>query len=187
MHVSRIKCCVNNSEKFFRSQVKFLPLLNQERREHADVRLLVTTHADNKHLFDGKATNKDAFEKIAERFTKASCVLVKQRRGAFKRMGLVTNGTLSSQTEIPNRNFPKVFVNGKRPLPLVGSPPQFPNGFSGKSVIVTFNFQLKFPDVFAKHQWSRWFLQVFVHKFARKQNQIKVNEIITDRTSYGVQ
>ena len=31
-------------------------------------------------------------------------------------MGLGTNGTHSSQTEIPNRNFPKFFVNGKRPM-----------------------------------------------------------------------
>ena len=107
VHVSRLKCCMNNSEKFFCSQVKFLPTVNVERREHADVRLLITIHADNKHLFDGKATNKDAFEKIAEHFTKTSGVLVKRRRGACKRMGLVTNGTLSSQTEIPNRNFPK--------------------------------------------------------------------------------
>ena len=30
-------------------------------------------------------------------------------------MGLVTNETRFSQTEIPNRNFPKFFVNGKRP------------------------------------------------------------------------
>ena len=30
-------------------------------------------------------------------------------------MGHVTNGTRSSQTEIPNRNFPKFIVNGKRP------------------------------------------------------------------------
>ena len=92
--------------------------VNLERREHADVRLLITTHADNKHLFDWKATNKDAFEKIAEQFTKASAFLVKRRRGACKRMGLVTNGTLSSPTEIlriPNRKFPKFFVNGKRP------------------------------------------------------------------------
>ena len=74
-------------------------------------------HADNKHLFDGKATNKDAFEKI-EQFTKACVFLVKRRRGACKRIGLVANGTLSSQTKIPripNRNFPKCFVNGKRP------------------------------------------------------------------------
>ena len=90
--------------------------VNLERRKHADVRLLITTYADNKHLFDGKATNKDAFEKIAEHFTKASGVLVKRRRGACKRMGLVTNGTLSSQTEIPKRNFPNFFVNGKRPM-----------------------------------------------------------------------
>jgi len=27
----------------------------------------------------------------------------------------LANGTCSSQTEIPNGNFPKVFVNGKRP------------------------------------------------------------------------
>ena len=31
-------------------------------------------------------------------------------------MGLVTNGTRFSQTEIPNRKFPNFFVNGKRPL-----------------------------------------------------------------------
>ena len=31
------------------------------------------------------------------------------------RMELVANGTRSSQTEIPNRNFPKDFVNGKCP------------------------------------------------------------------------
>ena len=31
-------------------------------------------------------------------------------------MGLVTNGTHSSQMEIPNGNFPDSFVNGKRPL-----------------------------------------------------------------------
>ena len=76
------------------------------------------------HLFDGKATNKDAFEKIAEQFTKASGFLVERRRGACKRMGLVTNGTLSSQTEIPGiptRNFQKFFVNGKRPFVLSGA------------------------------------------------------------------
>ena len=32
------------------------------------------------------------------------------------RMELVANGTHSSQTEIPNGNFPKCFVNGKRPM-----------------------------------------------------------------------
>ena len=69
-------------------------------------------------IITGKATNKDAFEKTAEQFTKASGFLVKRRGGACKGMGLVTNGTLSSQTEIPRipkRNFPKFFVNGKRP------------------------------------------------------------------------
>ena len=67
-------------------------------------------------IITGKATNKDAFEKTAEQFTKASGFLVKRRGGACKGIGLVTNGTLSSQTEIPRipkRNFPKFFVNGK--------------------------------------------------------------------------
>jgi len=30
-------------------------------------------------------------------------------------MELMSNGTRSSQTEIPDRNFPKLFVNGKGP------------------------------------------------------------------------
>ena len=51
----------------------------------------------NNHLFDGKATNKDAFEKIAEQFTKASGFLVKRRRGACIRMGLVTNRPLQKR------------------------------------------------------------------------------------------
>ena len=75
------------------------------------------TTLNNKNTFG--APYKDAFEKIAEQFTKASGFLVKRRRGACKGMGLVTNGMLSSQTEIPripNRNFPKFFVNGKRPM-----------------------------------------------------------------------
>ena len=44
--------------------------------EDTDVRLLITTYADNKHLFGGKATKKDVFEKIAEQFTKAPGRLV---------------------------------------------------------------------------------------------------------------
>ena len=63
---------------------------------------------------------------MAEQFTKVSVFLVKRRRGACKRMGLVTNKTLSSQTEIPripNRNFPKFFENGKRP-PVLNTPEQ---------------------------------------------------------------
>ena len=66
-------------------------------------------------MFGGKATNKDALEKTAEQFTKASGRLVERQRRACERMGLVKNETHSSQTEIPNRNFPKFFVNGKRP------------------------------------------------------------------------
>ena len=37
----------------------------------------------------------------------------------YHQMECVTNGTHSSQTEIPNRNFLKFFVHGKRPLSLV--------------------------------------------------------------------
>ena len=33
---------------------------NLERWEDADVRLLITTYVDNKHLFEGKATKKDS-------------------------------------------------------------------------------------------------------------------------------
>ena len=129
--------------------------VNLERREHADVRLLITTHADNKHLFDGKATNKDAFEKIAEQFTNASGFLVKRRRGACKRMGLVTNGTLFSQTEIPripNRNFPKFFVNGKHPGTTFSEVPLFPEIFQwNKSQNhVPFTTQPEFPESLGK-------------------------------------
>ena len=81
----------------------------------ADARLLIITYADNKHLIGGKTTKKNLFKKLAEQFTKASGRLFKRQRGACERMGLVTNGTHSSQTEIPNRNFWEIFVNGKRP------------------------------------------------------------------------
>ena len=74
------------------------------------------SYVDNKHLFVGKATKKDVFEKIAEQFTEASGRLVKRQRGAWERMGLVTNATRSCQTKIPNITFPKFLVNGKRPL-----------------------------------------------------------------------
>ena len=37
----------------------------------------------------------------------------------MNKMGLVTNGTHSSQMEIPNGNFPGLFVNGKRPVVLL--------------------------------------------------------------------
>ena len=45
---------------------------NLERWEDSDVRLLITTWADHKHMFGGKATKKDVFEKIAKHFTKIS-------------------------------------------------------------------------------------------------------------------
>ena len=75
VHVSRVKCCMNNSEKFFCNSSftgEVSTTVNLERWEDADVRLVITTYADNKHLFEGKATKKDVFEKIAGQFTTAS-------------------------------------------------------------------------------------------------------------------
>ena len=75
VHVTRVKCCMNNSEKFFCNSSftgEVSTTVNLERWEDADVRLLITTYADNKHLFGGKATKKDMFDKITEQFTKAS-------------------------------------------------------------------------------------------------------------------
>ena len=66
---------MNNSEKFFCNSSftgEVSTTVNLERWEDADVRLLITTYADNKHLFGGKATKKDMFDKITEQFTKAS-------------------------------------------------------------------------------------------------------------------
>ena len=65
-----ISRCMNNSEKLVLFAGELSTAVNLERWEHADVRLLITTHTNNKYLFDGKATNKDAFEKI-EQLTKA--------------------------------------------------------------------------------------------------------------------
>ena len=39
------------------------------------------------------------------------------KRPGLPRMGLVTNGTRFSQTDIPKRKFQNCFVNGKRPPP----------------------------------------------------------------------
>ena len=43
-----------------------------DRWEDSDVRLLITTWSDHKNMFEGKATKKEVFEKIAEAFTKES-------------------------------------------------------------------------------------------------------------------
>lgn len=43
-----------------------------DRWEDTNVRLLITTYADNKHTFGGKGTKKDVFKKIAGEFTKIS-------------------------------------------------------------------------------------------------------------------
>ena len=66
---------MNNSEKFFCNSSftgEVSTTVNLERWEDADVRPLITTYADNKHLLSGKATKKDMFDKITEQFTEAS-------------------------------------------------------------------------------------------------------------------
>ena len=101
---------------------------------------------DNKRRRKTKATKKDVFEKIAEQLTKASGRLVKRQRGTCERMALVTNGTRSSQTEILNRNFPKFFVNGKRP----NSPSLYRRPYQNSCVItllVTVSSRQKCPAV----------------------------------------
>ena len=115
MTVSLVECCTNKSEKFlcnssFTGEVS--TTVNLARWEDADGRLLIITYADNEHLIGRNATKKDLFEQIPEQFTKASGRLVKRQRGACERVGLLTNVTHSSQTEIPNRKFPKCFVDG---------------------------------------------------------------------------
>ena len=67
MHVSRVKCCMNNSEKFFCNSF-FTGEVG--RWKDTDVSLLITTYADNKCFFGGKGTKKVVFEIIAEQFTK---------------------------------------------------------------------------------------------------------------------
>ena len=47
-----------------------------ERWENADVRLLISIWSDHKHLFGGKSTKKEIFDKIAEQFTATSGRLV---------------------------------------------------------------------------------------------------------------
>ena len=61
VHLSRVKCCMNNSEKFFcNSSFKgeVSSTVNLERWEDADVRLLITTYADNKPFLVGKRQRK---------------------------------------------------------------------------------------------------------------------------------
>ena len=73
VHVFRLKCCMNNSEKFFCNSSftgEVSTPVNLERWKDRDVSFLMTTYADNKYLFGVKGTKKDVFEKIAEQFTK---------------------------------------------------------------------------------------------------------------------
>ena len=68
---------------------------------------VITTYANNKHLFGGKATKKGVFEKTAEQ---TSGRLVKRQRGACERMGLVTNGTRYSQYKCSEFFCKKVYL-----------------------------------------------------------------------------
>ena len=69
---------MNNSEKFlcnssFACEVS--TTVNLQRLEDVDMRLLITTYADNNHLFDGKATKKDKLAKIAEQYAISELLL----------------------------------------------------------------------------------------------------------------
>ena len=68
---------------------------------------VITTYANNKHLFGGKATKKGVFEKTAEQ---TSGRLVKRQRGACERMGLVINGTRYSQYKCSEFFCKKVYL-----------------------------------------------------------------------------
>ena len=73
VHIFRLKCCMNNSEKFFCNSAftgEVSTPVHLERWKGTDVSLLITTYADIKCLFGGKGTNKDVFEIITEQFTK---------------------------------------------------------------------------------------------------------------------
>lgn len=70
-----------------------------ERWEDTDVRLLITTYADNKHRFGGRATKKEVFEKIAEQFTKTSGRLVSGEQ-CMRKWGKIA----SKQKEIEDHN-----------------------------------------------------------------------------------
>ena len=70
-----------------------------ERWEDTDVRLLIITYADNKHMFGGEATKKDVFEKIAEQFTKISSRVVTGEQ-CMRKWGKIT----SKQKEIEDHN-----------------------------------------------------------------------------------
>ena len=118
----------NNSEKSFCNSSftgEVSTSVNLERWEDADVRLLITTQANNKHLFGGKVTKEDMFEKIAEQFTKPSGCFVKRQRGACKQMGLVANGTCGKWNALfPNEKsqykFSEIFCQWKTPITFGG-------------------------------------------------------------------
>ncbi|XP_020623884.1 ancient ubiquitous protein 1-like [Orbicella faveolata] len=108
--------------------------VNLERWEDVDVRLLITTYANNKHLFGGKAMKKDLFEKIAEQFTKASILNIHRRfREATERAQArvqahetrsVQNGSTPSNQDSasPNTRLMRMVQQVKEVLPQVPSP-----------------------------------------------------------------
>ena len=66
MHVSSVKCCMNNSAKFFCNSsftVEVSTTVNQEKWEDADVRLLITTYADDIETFVWRRSFGEATER----------------------------------------------------------------------------------------------------------------------------
>lgn len=72
---------------------------NLERWLDEDVRLLITTWAEHKHMFGSKATKKEVFDKIAEQFRKISGRLVTGEQ-CMRKWGKIT----SKQKEIEDHN-----------------------------------------------------------------------------------
>ena len=70
-----------------------------ERWENADVRLLISIWSDHKHLFGGKSTKKEVFDKIAEQFIATSGQLVTGEQCIRKWSKLLTK-----QKEVEDHN-----------------------------------------------------------------------------------
>ena len=74
---------------------------NLERWLDEDVRLLITTWAEHKHMFGSKATKKEVFDKIAEQFRK-DFRSFGHWRAVYEKVGkdnLKTKGNRRSQQE----------------------------------------------------------------------------------------
>ena len=79
----------------------------------------ITKYVDNKHLFGGKATKRDVFEKLAEKFTKASGRLVRRERGACERIGLNDKWKALFPDGNSQQKFSEIFCKWKTPTVFV--------------------------------------------------------------------